>query len=416
MTRRDYSCRWSHMESGSSSGAHGVSQVQCTSRFDVWWRTFAKVEFVRVVSNIIVQANLWNDGSTAQGRTGPRRARLFDSIHSSSSPKPYPMSDGGGGEPGAGGSAPVCNFVRKPPKNIRKRPAASVGSDDEEGSGGDDSGAIAAARSKKPPSTTSKLFFSSADNSHEPRRFQFESSRTIQSSTDNRATATLETETAYDRDARAIRERQLKQAEESLKKNPSASSSSGELYKGIHGYTDHKAGFRREHTVSGEKAGGAHGPLRASAHIRLSTRFDYQPDICKDYKETGYCGYGDSCKFMHDRGDYKSGWQLEREWDEAEKARKRRIAMRELDGSDAEAEEEDSDDDEALPFACFICREPFVDPVVTKCKHYFCEHCALKHHSKNKKCFVCNKPTLGIFNAAQEIRKKIAQDKKQQDL
>ncbi|VAH88888.1 unnamed protein product [Triticum turgidum subsp. durum] len=349
MTRRDYSCRWSHMESGSSSGAHGVSQVQCTSRFDVWWRTFAKVEFVRVVSNIIVQANLWNDGSTAQGRTGPRRARLFDSIHSS-------------------------------------------------------------------PSTTSKLFFSSADNSHEPRRFQFESSRTIQSSTDNRATATLETETAYDRDARAIRERQLKQAEESLKKNPSASSSSGELYKGIHGYTDHKAGFRREHTVSGEKAGGAHGPLRASAHIRLSTRFDYQPDICKDYKETGYCGYGDSCKFMHDRGDYKSGWQLEREWDEAEKARKRRIAMRELDGSDAEAEEEDSDDDEALPFACFICREPFVDPVVTKCKHYFCEHCALKHHSKNKKCFVCNKPTLGIFNAAQEIRKKIAQDKKQQDL
>ena len=26
----------------------------------------------------------------------------------------------------------------------------------------------------------------------------------------------------------------------------------------------------------------------------------------------------------------------------------------------------------------FICRQPFVDIVVTKCKHYFCEHCALK--------------------------------------
>jgi hypothetical protein len=43
----------------------------------------------------------------------------------------------------------------------------------------------------------------------------------------------------------------------------------------------------------------------------LLCRFDYQPDICKDYKETGFCSYGDSCKFMHDRGDYKSGWELE---------------------------------------------------------------------------------------------------------
>lgn len=285
---------------------------------------------------------------------------------------------GGGGEPGASGSAPVCNFIRKPPKNIRKRPAASAVSDDD-GGADDSSGAIAAARSKKPPSSTSKLFFSSADNSSEPRRFQYESSRTIQASTDDRATATLETETEFDRDARAIRERQLKQAEESLKKNPSSASGSGsgEVYKGIHGYTDYKAGFRREHTVSGEKAGGSHGPLRASAHIRLSARFDYQPDICKDYKETGYCGYGDSCKFMHDRGDYKSGWQIEKEWDEAEKARKRRIAMG-GDGSEGEAEEEDDDDEEALPFACYICRQPFVDPVVTKCKHYFCEHCALK--------------------------------------
>ena len=34
------------------------------------------------------------------------------------------------------------------------------------------------------------------------------------------------------------------------------------------------------------------GPVRATEHIRISCRFDYQPDICKDYKETGYCGYG----------------------------------------------------------------------------------------------------------------------------
>lgn len=32
----------------------------------------------------------------------------------------------------------------------------------------------------------------------------------------------------------------------------------------------------------------------------------------------GICGSmcADSCKFLHDRGDYKSGWQLDREFEE----------------------------------------------------------------------------------------------------
>ena len=58
------------------------------------------------------------------------------------------------------------------------------------------------------------------------------------------------------------------------------------------------------------------GPMRAPANLRATTRWDYAPDICKDYKETGFCGFGDSCKFMHDRSDYKFGWQLEKEWDD----------------------------------------------------------------------------------------------------
>jgi RING finger protein 113A len=206
---------------------------------------------------------------------------------------------------------------------------------------------------------------------------EFKSSNEIQVEHDSRATATLETETEFSRDARAVRERVLKQSEESLKRT-GKSTGNEKLYKGIHGYTDHKAGFRRELTVASEKAGGSHGPLRASAHIRASTRFDYQPDICKDYKETGYCGYGDSCKFMHDRGDYKSGWQMEREWDEAEKVRKRNLALREAGEEVVDDDDDNDEDDDSLPFACFICRQPFVDPVVTKCNHYFCEHCALK--------------------------------------
>lgn len=38
------------------------------------------------------------------------------------------------------------------------------------------------------------------------------------------------------------------------------------------------------------------GPIRAPTFLRATCRFDYQPDICKDYKETGFCGYGDNCK------------------------------------------------------------------------------------------------------------------------
>jgi RING finger protein 113A len=282
---------------------------------------------------------------------------------------------------------PVCSFFRKPvnKKNIRKRNVDNE--DNEDDSNNEESLMHVQKKSMKPDN---KLFFSSSSSKSsasterneesEKHGFHFESSKEIQVQHDSKATATLETETDFSNDARAIRERALKQASETLK-GKGTGSEDGKLYKGMNNYKDHKAGFRREHTISGEKAGGSHGPLRASAHIRVSARFDYQPDICKDYKETGYCGYGDSCKFMHDRGDYKSGWQMEKEWDEAEKARKMRLAA----GEDAEEEganlnDDDDDDDDALPFACFICRNPFVDPVSTKCKHYFCEHCALKVH------------------------------------
>ena len=35
------------------------------------------------------------------------------------------------------------------------------------------------------------------------------------------------------------------------------------------------------------------GPSRAATGVRVSSTFDYAPDICKDYKETGFCGFGE---------------------------------------------------------------------------------------------------------------------------
>jgi RING finger protein 113A len=65
---------------------------------------------------------------------------------------------------------------------------------------------------------------------------------------------------------------------------------------------------------------------------------------------------------MHDRSDYKSGWQLDLEWEEQQK-QKALNPDRFIINSD---DDDESSSDEELPFACFICREDFKNPVVTK--------------------------------------------------
>ena len=234
-------------------------------------------------------------------------------------------------------------------------------------------------------------------------QFQFASSGTAQRTTsDNGATRMLETETEADRDGRALREKLLKTSTSAGEEGSGADD--GKTYKGLLGYNDYKSGFRQEQNTSNMRKTGAFGPLRASTAIRANFRLDYQPDICKDYKETGYCGYGDSCKFLHDRVDYKSGWQLEKEWEQKEKLRKEQAAAEAMLGEKGDAKEEE---DDGLPFACHICRLPFKSPVVTRCKHYFCEHCALKEHAKTGKCAICKQATNGTFNIAHALKAKM---------
>ena len=54
------------------------------------------------------------------------------------------------------------------------------------------------------------------------------------------------------------------------------------------------------------------------------------------------------------------------------------------------------------------------DPVVTRCKHYFCERCALAHNAKSNKCAACEQPTNGIFNVATDIDRKVQEQKKKE--
>ncbi|XP_008550896.1 E3 ubiquitin-protein ligase RNF113A [Microplitis demolitor] len=203
---------------------------------------------------------------------------------------------------------------------------------------------------------------------------------------DQGATAVIETETELEKDAQSIFERAQKINEELEGKEDD------KIYRGLNNYSQY---YKKKDTAAGNASSGMvrKGPIRAPANLRATVRWDYQPDICKDYKETGYCGFGDSCKFLHDRSDYKLGWQLERD----------AVTGAGNSGDEDDKKYEIDSDEDNLPFKCFICRDTFVDPIVTKCKHYFCEKCALEQYKKSTRCYVCNVQTNGVFNPAKEI-------------
>lgn len=152
------------------------------------------------------------------------------------------------------------------------------------------------------------------------------------------------------------------------------------------------------------------GPVKAPTNIRTITVTDFAPDVCKDYKQTGFCGFGDSCKFLHAREDYKQGWELDKDWEIGTKGKKPTAGVKKT-AADAES---DSDDAalEGIPFACIICKQPYTNPIITKCGHYFCEKCALQRYKKNPSCAACGAGTGGVFNTAKGLKKLL--DKKRE--
>ena len=180
------------------------------------------------------------------------------------------------------------------------------------------------------------------------------------------------------------------------------------------------------------------GPLRATTFVRTTARFDYQPDVCKDYRDTGFCGFGDTCIYLHDRGDTKSGWEMEREYEDTKKreldkrSKEMEMFMYSMmnngggggDGGGGKGEKttdpfdgnNDNDIvDDGVPFACHICRKSFTNPIITSCGHYFDEGCLLAHlrgssttvesssssssaAAATMACPICNKDTHGVMN------------------
>lgn len=246
-------------------------------------------------------------------------------------------------------------------------------------------------------------------------------------------------------DHRSILERNIKICEDIRK---------GKLKENVYRGKDahEKAININKDSLAKNKYTGLYGPVRSSGtNVRMTLRIDYEPCICKDYKETGYCGFGDTCIFLHDRSDYKSGWKIEREYEQRrkreeelqkkklEKSYKRMLKkMKEKEqrfkngttdtstgierddnnsdfsesSSGASNQKRDScdsctsDDDESLPFACLRCKKKWnleMNPSVTECQHYFCEKCFIEMFQKSKKCVMCGLQLSGIMNSATRI-------------
>ncbi|XP_036983043.2 E3 ubiquitin-protein ligase RNF113A-like [Artibeus jamaicensis] len=305
-------------------------------------------------------------------------------------------------EPFAAGEAAgqVCPFEFKRPSRkgaagLRKRLACDPEPGDS--SGGDEGGSAVRRAERRGPARNPLIqrtrgagpqgvadCDAGSEEEAEAPRVVYKSTRSAKPAgpEDMGATAGCQLGPDKERDAQAILERSRRSQEELRGKEDD------KIYRGINNYRQ----YVRPKDASGSLR---KGPIRAPEHLRATVRWDYQPEVCKDYKETGFCGFGDSCKFLHDRSDYKHGWQIERELEEG------RYGVSEDENFEVGSEGQE------LPFSCFICRQTFRNPVVTKCRHYFCESCALEHFHTSPRCYICDQLTNGIFNPAKELIAKL---------
>jgi RING finger protein 113A len=279
--------------------------------------------------------------------------------------------------------------------NIRKRAATPPpASDSSYSSSEDESGARVKRRKKNTGAVTASSNTNNSTNTDfSATKYEAERSTTIKSSNDATKASNWYDENTSD----ALSTKKLLG---STRANGGAGSEAGDgTYKGLANATK----FIQKNPDAPNRAV---GPVKAPTNIRTVTTTDFAADVCKDYKQTGFCGFGDSCKFVHAREDYKQGWQLDKEWENVTKGKK--VAGTKFASADRKgAEEEEVDDSmlENIPFACIICREKYKDPIVTRCGHYFCEACALKRYRKDPSCEACGSGTGGVFNVARGLKK-----------
>jgi RING finger protein 113A len=298
-------------------------------------------------------------------------------------------------EPQAATDIPVVSFRKRNTKtksSIRKREATPPqGSDSDSGftSSEDEEGRTIKRRRMNVGVTASSV----STRSSAPLDTAAASSTLLISASTNRDVAT-KASNWYDENESAT------QSQTKNSTTDPSSSAPGGTYKGAANYQSfiQKNPDRQTKTV---------GPVKSSTNVRTITVTDFAPDVCKDYKQTGFCGFGDSCKFLHAREDYKQGWQLDRDWEINTKGKQQAGKTVASANRNANTGDDEEDDKilESIPFKCIICKADYKSPIVTKCGHYFCEVCALKRYRKDPSCAACGTGTGGVFNVAKKLNR-----------
>jgi RING finger protein 113A len=162
---------------------------------------------------------------------------------------------------------------------------------------------------------------------------------------------------------------------------------SASVYRGQKAYAQYAE--KSESSIRASKFTGSLGPVKAPSHLKATCRFDYSYGLCKDWRISGYCGYGESCIFVHDRSELKTGWELEKEWEkDQESKRKKALDLKDLEPSNPPPELKEK--------GCLKCEGP--KEITTLCKHEFCLKCSMEQFAHSPKCYICGKDTKGIFN------------------
>ncbi|KAL0213516.1 hypothetical protein RCL1_007142 [Eukaryota sp. TZLM3-RCL] len=136
----------------------------------------------------------------------------------------------------------------------------------------------------------------------------------------------------------------------------------------------------------------------SSSAISTKTELDMQPHICKDWMETGFCGYGDNCKFAHIRLVDESEHTKKLH----EQLRSKRALLQQLNKKSSTTaptttvqQEKDKipEEQEATPLPkCSMCSDQ-KDLFKSKCGCVYCLSCS---KLTEEGCFSCGSET-GVF-------------------